>query len=373
MEIDATVDGGVPERLGDADVGVGHGHVLAHQRDPHRRLGRLDPGHHPAPVLEVGRAGGDAEQLDDVIAQPGRLQHQRHLVDGAGIGDVDHRALGHVTEERDLLLLALADGLLTARHDDVRLDADRPQRVHRMLSGLALELLAGRDVRDQREVDVADVAAADVVLELTDGLQEGQRLDVAHGAADLDDDDVGLGELVLRDPEDPLLDLVGDVGDDLDGPAEIVAAPLLGDHARVDAAGRDVAGLGEGDVHEALVVTEVQVGLGPVVGDEDLPVLVRRHGARVDVQVGVELLHPDVEAPGLEDVADGGGSDALAQGGDDTTGHEHELGHLRDLPAPWFFRCYQGPVPLTRDVAIRLRRAARGSPPGSPPRRPWSR
>ena len=74
---------------------------------------------------------------------------------------------------------------------------------------------------------------------------------------------------------DPLLDLVGDVRDDLDRAAEVVAAALLGDDRLVDAAGRDVAELGQVLVDEALVVAEVEVGLGAVVGDEDLAVLVR--------------------------------------------------------------------------------------------------
>jgi hypothetical protein len=80
----------------------------------------------------------------------------------------------------------------------------------------------------------------DVLAHLADRLEEGQRLDVADRAADLDDDHVG--SAVARDAPDPLLDLVRDVRDDLDRAAEVVAAALLGDDRLVDAAGRDVAG-----------------------------------------------------------------------------------------------------------------------------------
>ena len=45
------------------------------------------------------------------------------------------------------------------------------------------------------------------------------------------------------------------------------------------------------DVHEALVVAEIEVGLGAVLGDEDLAVLERAHGARIHVDVGIELEH----------------------------------------------------------------------------------
>src|SRR5207247_5875955 len=67
--------------------------------------------------------------------------------------------------------------------------------------------------RLEGEVHVNDVLAADVLLELSNGLEEREPLDVAHGPADLDDDDVR----VPRHPTDARLDLVGDVRDDLDG------------------------------------------------------------------------------------------------------------------------------------------------------------
>ncbi len=57
-----------------------------------------------------------------------------------------------------------------------------------------------------------------------------------------------------------LTDGVGDVRDHLHRGAEIFAAPLLGDHRRIDAAGRDVVALAGVDAGEALVVAEVEVG-----------------------------------------------------------------------------------------------------------------
>ena len=54
---------------------------------------------------------------------------------------------------------------------------------------------------------------------------------------------------------------------------------------------RDERGVGE-----ALVVAEVEVGFGAVVGDEDLAVLEGRHGPGIDVEVGVELHQIDREA-----------------------------------------------------------------------------
>src|SRR5262249_3902506 len=117
----------------------------------------------------------------------------------------------------------------------------------------------------------------------------------------------------------------------LDGAAEVVAAPLLGDDGGVDLAGGDVGGAGEVFVDEALVVTEVEIGLGAVVGDEDLAVLVGGHRPRIDVEVGVEVHDRDAGAPTLDQPADGGGRDPLANGGRDATGHKNVLRHVPSL------------------------------------------
>ena len=73
----------------------------------------------------------------------------------------------------------------------------------------------------------------EVGVELADRLEERQRLDVADRAADLGDHEVD--GLRLGDDQDPVLDLVGDVRDHLDGRAEVVAAALAPDHRVVDA------------------------------------------------------------------------------------------------------------------------------------------
>ena len=62
-----------------------------------------------------------------------------------------------------------------------------------------------------------------------------------------------------------------------------------------------------------LVVAQVEVGLAAVVSDENLAVLVRRHGAGIDVQIGVEFQHRNAKATAFQDAADGSDTDALAQ------------------------------------------------------------
>src|SRR5262249_46216461 len=136
--------------------------------------------------------------------------------------------------------------------------------------------------------------------ELADRLEEGEALDVADRAADLAEDEILAGEVGL----DELLDGVGDMRDDLHRGAEIFAAPLTPDHRRVDLAGGDAVAHARGNAGVALVMTETEVGLGAVVGDVDLAVLVGAHRPRVDVEVGVELPEAHAEAARLEQRAE---------------------------------------------------------------------
>jgi hypothetical protein len=149
------------------------------------------------------------------------------------------QSVGHVAEERDLLLHALRQRPVGAAQEHVGLDADLPQLLHGVLGGLGLELARGADPRHEGDVH-GDGVGPHLQLELPDGLEEGQRLDVADGAADLDDGHVdAVGGLAHA-----RLDLVGDVRDHLHRGAEVLAAALLGDDRLVDAPGGEVVGAG---------------------------------------------------------------------------------------------------------------------------------
>ena len=244
---------------------------------------------------------------------------RRHVVDRAGVARLDHRALAHVAEQAELAPLLARNLAVRAAEQDVRLDADRAQLLDRMLGRLGLQFARGRNVGQQRQVDVDDVAARQIVAELADRLEERQALDVADRAADLDQHEVD--PLVAL--EDELLDGVGDVRDHLHRRAEEVAAPLLGDQLLVDAPGGDVVlpvGVAAG---EALVMAEVEVGLGAVVGDEHLAVLGRAHRARVDVEIGVELAQADRIAARLQERPQSRRRQTLAERGNHAAGDEN--------------------------------------------------
>ena len=97
-----------------------------------------------------------------------------------------------------------------------------------------------------------------------------------------------------------MLDLIGDVRNDLHRRAQVVAAALLGDHALVNAPGREIAVARGRRAHEALVMPQVEVGLGAVGGDEHFAVLERTHGAGIHIDVRIQLHHADFQPARFE-------------------------------------------------------------------------
>ena len=74
-------------------------------------------------------------------------------------------------------------------------------------------------------MDQNGIVMPNLMLELTDGLQERLALDVTYGTAYLDDGDTGF--IICKVAVKAALDLIGDMGDDLYGTSAIVAAALL--------------------------------------------------------------------------------------------------------------------------------------------------
>ena len=189
----------------------------------------------PARQIER-RLGVEAEGFEHFAVEAGLVIGLGHRVDVVDVARLDHRAFAHVAEQRELAPLAVRDRPVGAAEQDVGLDADRAQFLDRMLRRLGLQFAGAGNERQQRQMDIDRVMARQFVAELADRLEIRQALDVADGAADLAEHEI---EAVIA-LADEVLDGVGDVRDDLDGGAEIVAAPLLAQDVLVDAAGGDV-------------------------------------------------------------------------------------------------------------------------------------
>ena len=312
----------VPKCFSNGEICVREFGVLAHNCNLNGWLLGNDLRNKLLPLGEIGNGGADSEFAGQKVAKAKSLKLQRYFIDGSRGGGGDDCLYGYVRKERNLLAHVIWDRVIGAEDDHVRLNAAAAQLLHRVLRWLCLQLTSCCKLWEEGDVNVERISATNVLLELTNRFDEGQRLDVTHRSPNFNDYDI---DIIASEPKDSLLDLVGDVRDHLHGATEIVAAALSCDHGGVDATGRDVRRLGEVHINEAFVVTKVEIRLCAVIGDVDLAVLVRRHGAWVDVEIRIELDDGDAQATRFKEEANRCGGDPLAEGGGDATGDEHKL------------------------------------------------
>ena len=225
------------------------------------------------------------------------MEHARHTVDAGRIAQRDDGPLLDVGEERDLALRAGVHLMLGAAQQNVRLQADGTHLLNGVLGRLGLHLAGSGDVGHQRQVHEERTLGPDFDTQLARGLQEGLGFNVTDGTANLHQGNIHVTGAL----DNATLDFIRDVRDHLHRPAQVVATAFLPDDFLVDPATGEVVALAHGGADEALVVTQVQIRLGAILGDEDLAMLERAHGAGIHIDVGIELEDGDPEATCLED------------------------------------------------------------------------
>ncbi len=261
--------------------------------------------------------------------------HHGRLVD-AGHGEVLYDAVGlDIAKQRELAPCAVVKGHLLSRHDDVGRDAHRPEFLDGVLGGLGLLLSRRGNVRHKRDMDIKTILTPDLSSYLSHRFEEGLALDVADGAADLRHHDVRAR--LAAHGVDVVLDGARHMRDDLHRLAEILPSALAAQHIPIHLARGEVGEAVEVLVDEPLVMPEVEVGLGAVLGDEHLAVLTGAHRAGIDIDIGVELLRRHLEPARFHQPAEGRHDDALPESGDHSARHKNILGHtllLCAAPAP---------------------------------------
>ena len=118
------------------------------------------------------------------------MQEARHFIDGVDVPHRNHAVLGHIGEERNLLALIVRNRPIGTAQEHVGLNADFAQFLHRMLGRLGLELTRGGDPGHIGQVHKGGVGWAHLQAHLPHRLQEGERFDIAHRAANFYDGDV---------------------------------------------------------------------------------------------------------------------------------------------------------------------------------------
>ena len=259
--------------------------VIPHITDEIKRSIRLGAGDADVCMVEIGGTVGDIESLPFLEAirqmgvELGRNQvvymHLTLVPVVGGSHEIKTKPTQHSVKE--LRSIGIQPDILLCRCQAMLPDEQRRK----------IALFTNVEERAViSAVDADDIYKIPLLLHeqgLDDIVVDKLRIDAPP--ADLDDGDVG----VARGRVNAGFDLVGDVRNHLHGRAQVLTAALLGDHRFVDATGGHVGAARQLGRREALIVTQIQVGLRAVFSDEDLAVLVGRHRARIDVDVRVEL------------------------------------------------------------------------------------
>ena len=181
--------------------------------------------------MEVAVALGELQAALNLRIKPLMGELEGNFVDIFHIFRGDDGFFGNTTEQRNLFLYFLGNIVVRAAEQDIGLDTDLSQFFHRVLGGLGLQFSGHADEGNQRQVDKDHVLASLFLAHLADGFEKRQGFDVADRAPDFNDHDIDVvGHLANR-----RLDFVGDMGNHLNGFAEVVSAPFLGDDSFVDA------------------------------------------------------------------------------------------------------------------------------------------
>src|SRR5262249_51372136 len=159
-----------------------------------------------------------------------------------------------------------------------------------------------------------------------DRLEERQTLDIANRAANLDQDKID----AFISAQNKLFDRIGDMRDDLDRCAEVIAPAFSGDDLLIDPSRRNIVLAHRRPPREALVMTEIEIGLCAVLGYKNFAVLIGTHRPGIDIEIRIELAQPDTVAARLQQRPERRRREPLAKRRHHAAGNEDKPRH-----GPW--------------------------------------
>ena len=326
FDFDRGVNARVLQRLGQRFVRIRQIDILPDHRDFRSLRPLLRARANRPPLRQIRRRRFDLQALANGGGESAFAVFDRQRIQIFHIGRGENALFAQVAKKRDFAPML---GRQYARHaakQKIRLHADLAQRLDRMLRRLGFGLARRADKRQQRHVHKAQIRPRQFEPHLPRRLQKRQRFNVAHGAADFDDDDLVVGR---KRAADETFNLVRDMRNHLHRAAHIIALPLFADHRFVNLPGREVVFARHLARDKPLVMPQIQIGFRAVGGHEDLAVLIRIHRPRIDIDIRVEFEEIDFDPARLQRRAQRSRRDSLAERRDDSAGDNHELRRRR--------------------------------------------
>ena len=167
--------------------------------------------------------------------------------------------------------------------------------------------------------------AAKIVAQLANGFDERQRFDVTDRSANFAQNEIKALGIRLGE----FLDSIRYMRDDLNRRAEIIPATFLLNDRLIDAPRRYVVGLPRGNARKAFIMSKVEVGFRPVIGHIDFAMLIRRHRARINIEIRIELPDSNAISARLQKGSKRCCHKTFAKRGDHATGDKNEPCHGR--------------------------------------------
>src|ERR1700730_375530 len=126
-----------------------------------------------------------------------------------------------------------------------------------MLRRFGLERTRACDEREKGEMYIDRMAARQFIAELANRLEEWKTFYIPDRAANLDQYEID----AFSSAQHKVLNRIGDMRNDLDGRTEVIPPAFPGDDLLIDPAGRNVILAQRGPAGEALIMTEIEIGL----------------------------------------------------------------------------------------------------------------
>ena len=104
---------------------------------------------------------------------------------------------------------------------------------------------------------------------------------------------------------------------------KVFATTLFVDNRFIDPPHGQIRGLCCRFVKKALVVTKIKISFSSIIGYIDLTMLVGRHGAGINIDIGIIFLYGHPQSTGLEQHPERGRQNSLTERGYYPSGHKN--------------------------------------------------
>ena len=155
-----------------------------------------------------------------------------------------------------------------------------------MLGRFGFDFSSRANIGHQRQMNINHVFFADIGSKLPDGLQKWQTFNVTDRAANFNNEHINIvgGQL------NTVFDFICDVRDDLHGSAQVIPFTLFGNNGMIYFPGGKVIDFAHFGMGETLIVTQVKIGFGSIIGHKHLAMLKGIHRSRIHIYIGIQFL-----------------------------------------------------------------------------------